>query len=247
MSYEGRAFDFMTKEEEQEAFREFTQSKSSKSRQAIILSHIRLVKKLAQQYYRMYKVDVNELISEGSIGLLKAIEMFDTSRGLRFSSYAIFWIKAYIRQYIFCTRSIVKRSRRRLQAMEQCSKACSEYWKSAHDTFIPDVSVDQTVGEDESGESILDFMADENANFEEKTIEQDLSQKQRAKFKQAMEKLKERERIVIEKRYFTEKVQSFESIAHELNLTTEGVRQIEKRAIKKMQKEISGSKVARAP
>jgi RNA polymerase sigma factor (sigma-70 family) len=107
-----------------------------------------------------------------------------------------------------------------------------------NNTFVPDLSVDQTVGEDETGESILDFMPDERANFEEKTIEQDLSQKRKAKFKQAMETLKERERAVIEKRYFNEKVQSLESIAQELNLTTEGVRQIEKRAIKKLQKEV---------
>jgi RNA polymerase sigma-32 factor len=206
----------------------------------ILACYTQFVKKMAMQYYRFYGIDFDDLVSEGNFGLLKAIEHFDPNRGFRFSTYAIFWIKAYIRQYIMYSKSIVKRTRKKLLVLNECNKACVEYCEAVSNAFFTDVSIDQQRGEDDS-RNILDCIPDERADFEEQAIQQDLSKKQKAIFQKAFEQLKSNEKEVIRRRHLISKPSTLENIAKDMKITAEGVRQMEKRALDKLQKEISKS------
>ncbi|MDR3285575.1 MAG: sigma-70 family RNA polymerase sigma factor [Holosporales bacterium] len=231
--------EFASKEEEFSAFRKMKEGKDPSTRDLIILNYAKLVRNLASKYCRLYGLDLDELISEGTLGLIKALELFDVERGFRFATYATFWVKAYLKQYIDCCGSIVKRTRQTLKIMKEYNKACLACWNSFNSAFFSDISIDKSFeSEDSEGGNFLDFLQDEQANFEEKTIEEDLVQKRQNKFKNAFEKLKAREQEVIERRYFSSSPETLECIAQNFNMTVEGVRQLEKRTIEKIKKEI---------
>ena len=224
----------ISKSEEFELFNEFNNNKSQKNRDKIMSKYSNLVNAIAYQYQRFYGIDKDDLISEGSIGLMKAIEMFDIKKGFRFSTYASFWIKAYIKQYVFSFRSIVKRTRRNIELMKKYNKAYINGLNNINSMFFGDVSLDKKVGDEDSTSEAIDFLKDESVDFEEKTIEENLKKKQIDSFKKSLEKLKEKERYVIERRHCGNEQETLETIAKEMNMTSEGVRMIEKRAIEKL-------------
>ena len=228
-----------TKEEEINAFTEYQTKKNPKAREAIIVGYANLVAKMARQYSRYYGVDVEELMSEGMLGVMRAMETFDLSKGFRFSTYAVFWIKSYLRQYIFCSRSIVRRAHQIGQVWNQLGQAVSDSLNTMQKIFVQDVSVDQPLGDSSSDDSILDKMADENSNFEEDVLKRESLAKGKALIEQVLSGLNEREQEVIRRRYMVEgdKKVPYDVIAEEMGLSAEGVRQIEKRVLNKFKQE----------
>ncbi|MDR0625480.1 MAG: sigma-70 family RNA polymerase sigma factor [Holosporales bacterium] len=236
---------FHSKQEEEQVFRKLQSDKSEATRHTIILSYSQLIRNWAIKYGRFYSVDVDELISEGTLGLMKALELFDVDKGFRFATYASFWIKAFLRQYVIISKSIVRRSKRNVQMLSRYGEECSLSWNAFNSSFQTDVSIDKSAedgGEGEGG-SFLEVYPDERADFEGKALEKDQLKKRVAIFKKVSQKLKDKEVDVIKRRHLKVPSETLENIARDLKITMEGVRQIEKRAIAKMQNEVKKAHV----
>jgi RNA polymerase sigma-32 factor len=237
---------FVSKEDEERAFKAFYEEKSFAARNSIILNYSCLVRCWAAKYGCFYGVDAEELISEGTLGLMKAMELFDPNKGFRFATYASFWIKAFLRQYIFLSKSIVRRSRQCVRSMNREGNEAAG-WKAFNTSFQADVSVDKNLdGDDGQSGNLLDVMPDERANFEEKAFADDLLRKRRLILKKVIGKLKEKEIEVIKRRHLRTPPETLENIAKDFSITIEGVRQIEKRAITKMQSEVKKTMTMKA-
>lgn len=227
----------LTLEQEQQAFHGWIHHQSISDRDLIIHSYRKLVYKIAKQYYAYYGVDIDELISEGNLGLLRALKTFAIARGNRFSTYASFWIRAYIQQYIHYSFSIVRRTQHHLRMMQKYNQVCLKNLQTFNQMMMRDVSLNKKVSEDHL-DSFIELLADQRENQEEVVISNNYRTKQKELFQTAFEQLKTREQEVIRRRYLQDKHQTLQEIANELKLTMEGVRQIEKRAIQKLQKSI---------
>ncbi len=229
----------------------------------LVLSNLRFVVKVAFQF-GSYGVDPLDLIQEGNIGLMKAVEKFDPHRGNRLISYAVWWIRAYMWQYIMKNWSLVKIGTTqtqkklfykigRIRAMlpPGVGDRIGAYKCLAHELEVSekdvveieqrmsarDASLDRTVG---SGfySTPLESVSDDRMDQEEilSNTEENTSLKNR--IREAMKHLSHKERVVVEKRLLTENRIPLREIGEELNLSKERVRQIEQRALSHLRKSL---------
>jgi RNA polymerase sigma-32 factor len=229
----------------------------------LITSNLRFVVKVALEY-RTYGVKLIDLIQEGNIGLMMAVKKFNPYRRYRFISYAVWWIRAYIQNYIIKTWSLVKigttQAQKKLfykigsvrRALEVDRENENKYELLAKDLHVPrrdivemeqrmssrDLSLDSTFGEDHE-RTHLDLLQEDTPNQEEMLAQEEERRIREQKVNNAMKRLGEKEVYVIKNRIMADKPLTLQAIGDHLRLSKERVRQIEGEALKKLKKEMS--------
>lgn len=260
-----RHFPMLEKEEEYILAKRWQDIGDVRAKEKIIGSHLRLVSKIAQGY-RGYGMPLLDLISEGHIGIMKALEKFDPEKGVRFSTYAMWWVKASMKEYVMRNWSLVKtgttaaqkklffnlRSKRRT-LLEEGQRYLNEEQiaQIAKDLDVPektvaemakrlngnDYSLNTPIGGEEEGQW-QDWIEDEEENHAEKIAHNDEFKKRSAMLESAFQLLKPRELKIMQMRRLESPPRTLEVIGLELNLSRERVRQIEMKAFVKVQKNI---------
>jgi RNA polymerase sigma-32 factor len=232
----------------------------------LVTSHLRLVAKIAMGY-RGYGLPIGEVVSEGNVGLMQAVKKFDPERGFRLATYAMWWIKASIQEYILRSWSLVKmgttanqkrlffnlrRMKNKIQAIDDGDlrpdqvKEIATKLKVSEDEVVSmnrrltgDASLNAPIktGEGESGQW-QDWLVDGHDSQEQTLIEQDELDTRRAMLARAMGVLNDRERRIFEARRLSEDPVTLEELSTEFDISRERVRQIEVRAFEKVQEAV---------
>ncbi|HLI13607.1 MAG TPA: RNA polymerase sigma factor RpoH [Alphaproteobacteria bacterium] len=229
----------------------------------LVTSHLRLVAKIAMGY-RGYGLPLAELISEGNVGLMQAVKRFEPDRGFRLATYAMWWIRAAIQEYILHSWSLVKmgttaaqkklffnlrKLKGQLQAIEEgdlspenVKKIATELAVSESDVVqmnrrlaSPDHSLNAPLREDGDGEW-QDWLVDEESNQEVRLAEDEELSGRRRLLETALKSLNPRERRILVERRLQEDPTTLEDLSQEYGISRERVRQIEVRAFEKLQK-----------
>ena len=233
----------------------------------LVTSHLRLVAKIAMGY-RGYGLPVAEMISEGNVGLMQAVKKFDPDKGFRLATYAMWWIRASIQEYILHSWSLVKmgttaaqkklffnlrRMKGQLRALEEGDMSPENVTKIATTLKVseeevvnmnrrlagPDSSLNAPLRSDGDGDGEwMDWLVDDSASQETELAEQDELTKRRALLQQAMTSLNDRERRILSERRLQDEPVTLEDLSQEYGISRERVRQIEVRAFEKLQKSI---------
>ncbi|GEC39778.1 RNA polymerase sigma factor RpoH [Sinorhizobium meliloti] len=245
-----------------------------KAAHKLVTSHLRLVAKIAMGY-RGYGLPIGEVISEGNVGLMQAVKKFEPDRGFRLATYAMWWIKAAIQEYILRSWSLVKmgttanqkrlffnlrRLKGRIQALDEGDlkpeqvkeiattlKVSEEEVVSMNRRLSGDASLNAPIkaSEGDSGQW-QDWLVDDHDNQEQILIEQDELESRRALLANAMKVLNDRERRIFEARRLTEEPITLEDLSTEFDISRERVRQIEVRAFEKVQEAVRKAALERA-
>ncbi|MGJ7039038.1 RNA polymerase sigma factor RpoH [Shinella sp. BE166] len=232
----------------------------------LVTSHLRLVAKIAMGY-RGYGLPIGEVVSEGNVGLMQAVKKFDPERGFRLATYAMWWIKASIQEYILRSWSLVKmgttanqkrlffnlrRMKSKIQAINDGDlkpdqvkeiatklKVSEDEVVSMNQRLTGDASLNAPIkaGEGESGQW-QDWLVDDHDSQEQTLIEQDELDTRRAMLARAMGVLNDRERRIFEARRLAEDPVTLEELSSEFDISRERVRQIEVRAFEKVQEAV---------
>ena len=231
----------------------------------MVTSHLRLVAKIAMGY-RGYGLPIAEVISEGNVGLMQSVKKFDPEKGFRLATYAIWWIRASIQEYILRSWSLVKmgttaaqkklffnlrRMKSQMQALEegdlrpdQVDEIATKLGVTDNDVVQmnrrlsgPDASLNAPLRGTEGEGQWQDWLEDEDADdAEENLAESDEFQTRMQLLQDAMGELNERERHIIQERKLSEEPKTLEDLAEVYGVSRERIRQIEVRAFEKLQK-----------
>ena len=225
--------------------------------QALITSNLRFVVKVANEY-RNYGMRMLDLIQEGNIGLMMAIKKFNPHRGVRLISYAVWWIRAYIQNYIISAWSLLKigttqAQRKLFFKLKQARNAILNM--SDNDEGVPTVAQSLAVGEDEVAEmevrlqgelsldaelrageglTVLDGLADQQPNQEERLAEYQEQAQLRHQVAAVVAGLAEKEQFVVSRRIAADEPMTLQEIADHFGISRERVRQIEENALRKL-------------
>lgn len=258
-----RKFPMLQPEEEYMLAKAWREHEDSDAASRMVTSHLRLVAKIAMGY-RGYGLPVAELISEGNVGMMQAVKRFDPERGFRLATYAMWWIRASIQEYILHSWSLVKMGTtaaqkklffnlRRLKGQlreiddgdmppESVEKIATTLGVSEKDVVSMnrrlsggDHSLNAPLRQDGDGEW-MDWLKDESDNQEVVIAEADEMDKRRALLTDAMSTLNERERHILTERRLKDDPSTLEDLSNVYNISRERVRQIEVRAFEKLQK-----------
>ncbi len=258
-------FPLLTPEEEFQLAVRYYKYKDITAAHKLITSNLRFVVKVALEY-RSYGVKLVDLIQEGNIGLMMAVKKFNPYKGYRFISYAIWWIRAYIQNFIIKTWSLVKigttQAQKKLfykigkirKALESGDGDEKKYDVLAKDFDVDkedimemeqrmasrDLSLDSPF--DEEGElTHLELLQEESPNQEEMLARQQEEEIREREVQKALKRLNEKEAYVIKHRIMADEPLTLQEIGNHLKLSRERVRQIESEALKKLRREISSS------
>jgi RNA polymerase sigma-32 factor len=259
-----RRFPMLEPNEEYMLAKRYQEHEDRDAAHKLVTSHLRLVAKIAMGY-RGYGLPIGEVISEGNVGLMQAVKKFDPDKGFRLATYAMWWIKAAIQEYVLRSWSLVKmgttanqkrlffnlrKAKSRIQAIDDGDLNPDQVKQIATQLGVSEdevVSMNRRLGGDaslnapikasegESGEW-QDWLVDEHANAEEVMIRQDELETRREMLKGALDVLNDRERRVFLARRLEESPLTLEELSKEFTISRERVRQIEVRAFEKVQK-----------
>jgi len=236
----------------------------------LVTSHLRLVAKIAMGY-RGYGLPLAELISEGNVGMMQAVKRFDPEKGFRLATYAMWWIRAAIQEYILHSWSLVKmgttaaqkklffnlrKLKGQMQAIEDGDLHPEQVTHIADQLGVPETDVismnRRLAGPDHSLNAPLridgdgewqDWLADETEDQETRLAEEEELGKRRTLLARAMENLNEREKHILTERRLKEEPTTLEELSQEYGISRERVRQIEVRAFEKLQKAIRNAAI----
>ncbi len=251
-------FELLTPEEEFRLAVRFRKYNDMEAAQHMVVSNLRFVVKIAHEY-RNYGMKLADLIQEGNIGLMHAVKKFDPYRGYRLISYAVWWIRAYIQNYIIKTWSVVKigttqaqrrlffklgQAKKKLEALSQKNPEFSEIAEALGVKEIDieqmdlrlshrDLSLDATISDD--GEvSHLDYLTYDGDDQEVSLIKKEEMELARKNIAGAMATLNEKESYIIRHRVMADNPETLQEIGDRYHITRERARQIEKQALKKL-------------
>ena len=259
-----RRFPMLQPDEEYMLAKRYHEHDDTDAAHKLVTSHLRLVAKIAMGY-RGYGLPMGEVVSEGNVGLMQAVKKFDPERGFRLATYAMWWIKASIQEYVLRSWSLVKmgttanqkrlffnlrKAKSRIQALGDSDLNEDQVKKIATDLQVSEEdvrSMNQRLGGDASlnapiraaeGESgqWQDWLVDESESQEEMLIAEDELDHRRAMLREAMDVLNEREKRIFEARRLSDDPLTLEELSGEFDISRERVRQIEVRAFEKVQK-----------
>jgi RNA polymerase sigma-32 factor len=258
-------FPMLTDEEEKKLAIDWLKNGNTKAAQKLVTSHLRLVAKIAMGY-RGYGLPLFDLISEGNLGLIQAIRKFDPDKGFRLATYAIWWIRASIQEYILHSWSLVKigttaaqkklffnlrRLRNQLKKYEEGYLTNDQIKSISQDLGVTEDEVKQMEGRvfnqdfslntplnDENDSEWIDQVEDDNIDVVTRVEERDELDKRKALYNQAVKKLEPRELEILTARRLDEEPKTLEDLSQKYSISRERVRQIENKAIKKLQEEI---------
>lgn len=262
-----KRFELLSRDEEMRLARRYRQQGDLEAAHRLTCANLRFVVKVALEY-RGYGLRNLDLIQEGNIGLMMAVKKFDPERGIRLISYAVWWIRAYIQNFIVRSWSLVKigttqaqkklffklnqarNSMRQMtgtesteQLAEQLEVRDQEIAEMALRLGQRDASLDLELVAGE-GFTLLDTLADGRDNQETSLMRRQESRQDRRQVQRALAMLNPRERQIVQDRFYTENQRTLQELANDYGISRERVRQIEKAALEKLRKELSppGSK-----
>ncbi len=255
-----KKFPVLSEEQEQKLVTDFQEKGDMSAAQILVTSHLRLAAKIAFAY-RHYGLPLADIISEANIGLMQAVKKFDLSKKVRLATYAMWWIKAAINDYILRSWSLVKIGTRAAQkklfynlsrikarlglyenkelepeTVKTIAKelvVSEDEVKEMNSRLSGDKSLNVAVSDDDEDEQI-DFLVDKSQN-----IEENLARRQEVSYKakilqSCLEKLSEREQYIIKNRMLTDSPITLEDLGAKFNVSRERIRQIEKSAFDKL-------------
>ena len=258
-----RKFPILEKQQEFMLAKSWREHGDSDAAHQLVTSHLRLVAKIAMGY-RGYGLPMGELISEGNVGMMQAVKRFDPDRGFRLATYAMWWIKASIQEYILHSWSLVKigttaaqkklffnlrRIKGEIQAMEEGDMVPENVKEIATRLNVPetevismnrrmaafDNSLNAPLRADSEGEW-QDWLVDDSESQETLLAESEELEKRRELLHGALETLNDRERHILVERRLSEDPLTLEQLSQQFGISRERVRQIEVRAFEKLQK-----------
>ena len=259
-----RKFPLLTPEQEYMLAKRYQEHQDPEAAAQLVTSHLRLVAKIAMGY-RGYGLPVSELISEGNIGLMQGVKKFEPDRGFRLATYAMWWIRASIQEFILRSWSLVKmgttaaqkklffnlrRMKNNLEAFEDGDLRPEDVQKIATDLGVSeddvvsmnrrmamggDTSLNVPMREDGEGQW-QDWLADEGPLQDERVAEAEERDVRHALLNEAMEHLNDREQHILTQRRLVDDPQTLEDLSQQYGVSRERVRQIEVRAFEKLQK-----------
>ncbi len=255
-------FPMLKPEEELELARRVKEGDSDAAFR-LISSHLRLVVRIAMDFQRRWMQNVLDLIQEGNVGLMRAANKFDSEKGIKFSYYAAFWIKAYILKFIMDNWRMVKigttqtqrklfynlnKERQRLlaQGFDPDNKTLAENLGVSEENIIEmtqrmeggDVSLDMPIN-DESNASRMDFLPALGPGTEENLANVELADILREELMKIMPMLSDKERDILQNRLLSDEPTTLREIGAKYKITRERVRQIETRLLQKLHKHLS--------
>ena len=259
-----RKFPLLTPQQEYMLAKRYQEHEDPQAAAQLVTSHLRLVVKIAMGY-RGYGLPVSELISEGNIGLMQGVKKFDPERGFRLATYAMWWIRASIQEFILRSWSLVKmgttaaqkklffnlrRMKNTLQAFDDGDLRPEDVTKIADDLGVSedavismnrrmamggDASLNVPMGED-SDTQWLDLLGDTNPLQDESVAEDQEKQIRHALLGEVLLTLSDRERHILTQRRLTDDPKTLEDLSDVYHVSRERIRQIEVRAFEKLQK-----------
>jgi RNA polymerase sigma-32 factor len=260
-----RKFPMLEPETEYMLAKRWVEDQDTDAAHQLVTSHLRLAAKIAMGY-RGYGLPQAEVISEANVGLMQAVKRFDPEKGFRLATYAMWWIRAAIQEYILRSWSLVKlgttsaqkklffnlrKAKARIGALEDGDLRPENVQRIANDLGVTedevismnrrlsggDASLNATVGtEDDSSTQWQDWLEDESADQAEQYAERDEYSQRMALMGEAMDVLNERERDILSQRRLQENPVTLEELSGVYNVSRERIRQIEVRAFEKLQK-----------
>ena len=263
-----RKFPMVAPNEEFMLAKRWQQHEDSDAAEQLVTSHLRLVARIAMGY-RGYGLPIGEVISEGNVGLMQAVKRFDPDKGFRLATYAMWWIRASIQEYILRSWSLVKmgttaaqkklffnlrRAKSQLQALDDGDLKPEHVKKIAVKLGVPEedvVNMNRRLGGDaslnapiradsESGEW-QDWLVDDKPTQEDRLVEDEELERRKSYLSSAMSVLNDRERRVFEARRLAEDPSTLEQLSEEFGVSRERIRQIEVRAFEKVQKAVTST------
>jgi RNA polymerase sigma-32 factor len=239
----------------------------------LVTSHLRLAAKIAMGY-RGYGLPISEMISEGNVGLMQALNRFEPEKGFRFATYAMWWIRACIQDYILRSWSLVKigttanqkklffklrSAKSKIAALESGDLRPDQVALIAQDLGVTDqdvVDMNRRLGGDKSINAPIrndgetgewqDYLVDQSPSPEAIVVEQDETERQRSALSAAIDVLDGRERSIFEARLLADEPPTLEELAARFRVSRERIRQIEARAFEKVRK-AAKARAASAP
>ena len=268
-----KKFPVLSETEEARLIHDFKVNGNLEAAQKLITSHLRLAAKIALTY-RRYGLPVSDIISEANIGLMQAVKKFDQTKKVRLATYAIWWIKAAIHDYILRSWSLVKigtvaaqkklfynlgRIKARLGLYENKELEPKVVKEIAKELVVDEqdvVEMNRRIGGDKSlnvsvyndsddeSKEKIDMLADSRQNIENKVANKQEAEYKRKILLECLSKLNEREQFIIKNRMLTDTPATLDEIGAKFNISRERVRQIEKRAFEKLSAEKKKKMVA---
>jgi RNA polymerase sigma-32 factor len=260
-----RRFPILEAHEELRLARRWREDGDRDAAHRLVNSHLRYVAKLAFGY-RGYGLPIGEVISEGNVGLMRAVERFDPDRGFRLATYAVWWIKASIQEYILRSKSLVKmgttanqkklffnlhRAKSRISAVgdgdlhpEQVAHIAQGLGVTEQDVIDMnrrlggDVSLNFQASDDGASVTLLDRLVDDRPRQEQILAESQEASNGRKALAEALTLLNERERRIFVARRLSEEPSKLDELANKFGVSRERVRQIEARAFEKVRKAV---------
>ena len=263
-----RRFPMLTADEEYLLAKRWREHADADAAHKLVTSHLRLVAKIAMGY-RGYGLPVSELISEGNVGMMQAVKRFDPERGFRLATYAMWWIRASIQEYILHSWSLVKMGTtaaqkklffnlRRIKGQmkhlaegdlppESVKKIAKSLDVTEDDVVqmnrrlaAPDHSLNAPVRQEGEGEW-QDWLVDPAESQETRLVESDELRQRTRLLTDALKVLNPRERFILTERRLKEEPVTLEDLSRKYGISRERVRQIEVRAFEKLQKTIKNA------
>jgi RNA polymerase sigma-32 factor len=258
-----KKFPVLTEEQECSLIKSYKLENDVKAAHAIITSHLRLVVKIAMGF-RGYGLPLADLVAEGNIGLMQALKKFDCKKGFRFSTYAIWWVKAAIQEYILKSWSIIKigtsaTQKKLFYNLRKIKNKILHDGSRNHllDSDIKSISTDLNVSEQEvismdnrfshsnksldakyggedSDAKMLDFVEDTAQNIESMAVDASELSYRKKIFAEAIKGLNERELDILRLRQLVDSPLTLEDLSKKYNISRERVRQIETKALEKV-------------
>jgi RNA polymerase sigma-32 factor len=262
-----KKFPMLSSEEEFMLAKAWVDHDDRKSAHRLVTSHLRLAAKIALGY-RGYGLPINEVVSEANVGLMQAVKRFDPDKGFRLATYAMWWIKASIQEYILRSWSLVKmgttsaqkklffnlrKAKNRIGIMEDGElhpdsvKSIAENLNVSQEEVI---SMNRRMGGGDSSLNVLvntnnegtlewqDWIEDENSDHAAKFADKEELDSRRTLLKSALTTLNQRECEILTKRKLIDDPLTLEELSNEYNVSRERIRQIEVRAFEKLQKKM---------
>jgi RNA polymerase sigma-32 factor len=263
-----RKFPLLDPQEEYMLAKRWREHEDTEAAHRLVTSHLRLVAKIAMGY-RGYGLPISEVIAEGNIGLMQAVKRFEPERGFRLATYAMWWIRASIQEYILRSWSLVKmgttaaqkklffnlrRVKGQIEALDEGDLKPDQVKTIAHRLGVPedevismnrrlaspDSSLNSPVG-GESDSEWQDWLADDTLDQETRLAESEELEERRTLLSTALEELTPRERDILEARRLRDEPVTLEDLSVKYDISRERVRQIEVRAFEKLQEKMKAA------
>jgi RNA polymerase sigma-32 factor len=261
-----RKFPLLEPEEEYMLAKAWVERQDPESAHRLVTSHLRLAAKIAMGY-RGYGLPQAEVISEANVGLMQAVKRFDPEKGFRLATYAMWWIRASIQEYILRSWSLVKlgttsaqkklffnlrKAKAKVGALEDGDLRPENVAQIAKDLSVTetevvemnrrlagaDASLNATVGSEDGGAQWQDWLEDEDSDQAEAYAERDEMDARRALLAQAMSVLNDREKDILMQRRLADEPVTLEDLSESYGVSRERIRQIEVRAFEKLQEKM---------